>query len=302
MNNDLQVRQGIFLAIAAYTMWGIAPIYFKSLQDVPPFEVLTHRILWSFVFLSFILFFTKGFKQLLALKKEPKRLAMLCVSAVVIAGNWLLFIWAVNTGHMLDASLGYFINPLFNVFLGMVFLNERFRKLQWFAVSLAFMGVGIQLITFGSIPWIALLLASSFGTYGLLRKKVQVGAALGLFVETAILFPVAAIYLLMIADTSSSDLFSNTWDLNALLFAAGIITTVPLLCFNGAATRLKLSTLGFFQYLGPTLMFILAVTLYKEPLTADKATTFAFIWAALMVFIFDAIKKSRHPAQAKMTE
>ena len=296
VNDAQQTRQGILFALAAYTMWGIAPIYFKSLQAVPAPEVLTHRILWSFLFLAIILCFTRGFHQLIALKNEPKRLMMLGISAVIIAGNWLLFIWSVNNGYMLDASLGYFINPLFNVLLGMIFLGERFRKLQWLAVGLACIGVAVQVITFGSLPVIALMLALSFGAYGLLRKKVKVGAALGLFVETALLFPLALVYLLFIAESDSANMFSNSWQLNTLLMAAGIVTTLPLLCFNGAATRLKLSTLGFFQYIGPTLMFILAVTLYHEPLTQDKITTFGFIWAALAVFTFDAMKKRRTQA------
>ncbi|WP_028024270.1 EamA family transporter RarD [Enterovibrio calviensis] len=293
MNDAQQTRRGVLLALGAYTMWGVAPIYFKALTDVPALEVVMHRILWSFFFLAIIVKMSGGFARVKLLLKDKKRLALLTVTAVVIAANWLIFIWAVGNNHMLDASLGYYINPLINVVLGMVFLGERFRRLQWVAVVLAFSGVAIQVITFGSLPWVALVLACSFGCYGLLRKKINVDAATGLFIETAVLLPASAIYLLFIADSSTSNMLDNSWTMNLLLIAAGIVTTLPLLCFNGAATKLRLSTLGFFQYIGPTLMFMLAVGLYAEPFTADKATTFMFIWTALIIFTFDAIRHQK---------
>ncbi|MEZ8143632.1 MULTISPECIES: EamA family transporter RarD [Enterovibrio] len=293
MNDAQQTRRGIFLAIGAYSMWGIAPIYFKALTDVPALEVVMHRVLWSFFFLAIIVKMSGSFARVKLLLKDTKRLALLTVTAVVIAANWLIFIWAVGNNLMLDASLGYFINPLFNVVLGMVFLGERFRRLQWVAVALAFSGVAIQVITFGSLPWVALVLAGSFGCYGLLRKKINVDAATGLFIETAVLLPASAIYLLFIADSATSNMLDNSWSMNLLLIAAGIVTTLPLLCFNGAATKLRLSTLGFFQYIGPTIMFFLAVGIYTEPFTADKATTFAFIWTALAIFTFDAVRQQK---------
>ncbi|GAL13467.1 protein rarD [Vibrio astriarenae] len=194
---------------------------------------------------------------------------------------------------MLDASLGYYINPLLNVLLGMFFLGERLRKLQWFAVALATLGVIIQLIAFGSVPIVALALASTFGVYGLLRKKVALDAQVGLFIETVIMMPLAAIYLFAFANSPTSSLLANDWSLNLLLISAGIVTTLPLLCFTGAATRLKLSTLGFFQYIGPSLMFLLAVSIYGEDFSADKVLTFTFIWSALVVFTFDGIRNSK---------
>nr|WP_205743989.1 EamA family transporter RarD [Grimontia sedimenti] len=278
------------LALGAYTMWGVAPLYFKALTDVPPMEVLVHRVIWSFFFLALILHASGGLARVKLLLKDKKRLGLLTITAVVIAANWLIFIWAVKNDLMLDASLGYYINPLINVVLGMVFLGERFRKLQWVAVTLAFLGVAIQVITFGSLPWVALVLACSFGCYGLLRKKINVDAATGLFIETLVLMPVSLIYLMFIASSTTSDMMQNSWGLNLLLIAAGVVTTLPLLCFNGAATKLRLSTLGFFQYIGPTIMFMLAVGLYNEPFTTDKATTFAFIWTALAIFTFDAVR------------
>lgn len=222
-------------------------------------------------------------------------------TAILVGANWLIFIWAVTSNHMLDASLGYYINPLINVLLGMVFLGERLRKLQWFAVALAACGVLVQLIVFGSVPVVAIALAMSFGFYGLLRKKVSVEAQTGLFIETLVMLPAASIFLFFIASTPTSNMFENPWQLNTLLIAAGVITTLPLLCFTGAATRLKLSTLGFFQYIGPSLMFLLAVLIYGEPFTSDKAITFAFIWGALVVFSFDGLRNNRKSRKAKQT-
>ncbi|USD65343.1 EamA family transporter RarD [Vibrio sp. SCSIO 43136] len=286
-------RQGILLAIAAYTMWGIAPIYFKSLAQVSPLEILSHRVVWSFFFLAALLFIGRGWRTVANTLANKKTTMILLITSVLVGGNWLIFIWAVNSGHMLDASLGYYINPLLNVVLGMVFLSERLRKLQWFAVALAGTGVAIQLAVFGSVPVVALSLAFSFGIYGLMRKKVNLDAKTGLFIETLMMLPAATIYLLFIADTPTSDMLLNDWHLNTLLMCAGLVTTLPLLCFTGAATRIKFSTLGFFQYIGPSLMFLLAVLVYDEPFTADKGLTFAFIWAALVIFSLDGLHSSR---------
>ncbi|MDW1517734.1 EamA family transporter RarD [Vibrio sp. 2026] len=288
-----RARQGILLAIGAYTMWGIAPMYFKSIAQVSPLEILSHRVIWSFFLLAALLHFGRHWRSAYHIAKDKTKIAYLIASSMLIGGNWLIFIWAVNSNHMLDASLGYYINPLINVLLGMVFLGERLRKLQWFAVVLAGCGVLVQLIVFGSVPVVAMALAMSFGFYGLLRKKVSVDAKTGLFIETLLLLPVAAVYLLFVADTPTSNMLTNPLTLNSLLIAAGVITTLPLLCFTGAATRLKLSTLGFFQYIGPSLMFLLAVLMYGEPFTMDKAITFVFIWGALVVFSFDGLRNNR---------
>ncbi len=287
-----RTRQGVLLAIAAYTMWGIAPIYFKALAEVSPLEILSHRVIWSFFLLALLVHFSKSWRNVRDTLKSKKKMAYLLSTSVLVGTNWLVFIWAVNADHMLDASLGYYINPLINVVLGMCFLGERLRKLQWFAVALAAIGVAIQVIAFGSVPVVALALAFSFGFYGLLRKKVALDAQTGLFIETLVMLPLAAIFVLFIANSPTADLLSNPINLNLLLIAAGVVTTLPLLCFTGAATRLKLSTLGFFQYIGPSLMFLLAVTLYNEAFSADKAITFAFIWGALVIFSFDGLKNN----------
>ncbi|MDE1515903.1 EamA family transporter RarD [Vibrio sp. dsl-7] len=274
-------------------MWGIAPIYFKALGAVSALEILSHRVLWSFFLLAILVQLGRRWGNVQSVVKTPRKLGLLLITALLVGVNWLIFIWAINSNHLLDASLGYYINPLLNVLLGMLFLGERLRKLQWFAVMLAAIGVAIQLVVFGSVPIVAIALATTFGVYGLLRKKIQIDAQTGLFLETLFMLPAAAIYLFWIADTTTSNMALNPWQLNLLLVCAGVVTTLPLLCFTGAAARLKLSTLGFFQYIGPSLMFLLAVLIYGEAFSSDKALTFAFIWSALLIFSFDGLKTAR---------
>ena len=294
---DLEYRKDVLLAVCAYVIWGIAPHYFKLLTQDSPLEILMHRVIWSFIFMIVLMQFIGGFGRLRLVLKHPKQVGVLIVTSVLIAANWLIFIWAINNDHMLDASLGYFINPLFNVLLGMIFLGERLRKMQWVAVSLAFIGVLLQLISFGSIPLVSLALAASFGFYGLLRKKVNVDAKTGLLIETALLLPVALGYLLLTLDSSATSMLVNSLNLNLTLIAAGIVTTIPLLCFAGAAVRIPFSILGFFQYIGPSIMFILAVKLFNEPFDMEKGITFGFIWLALLVFVGDMLTQRQKRRQ-----
>ncbi|PNH79264.1 EamA family transporter RarD [Vibrio diazotrophicus] len=286
-------KKGVLLAIGAYTMWGIAPIYFKTITFVPALEILSHRVIWSFFFLAIIIHFSHQWRNVVSIFQSKSKMLYLIATALLIGANWLIFIWAINANHMLDASLGYYINPLINVVFGMLFLGERLRKLQWFAVALAAIGVAIQIVVFGSVPVVAFALAISFAFYGLLRKKVSVNGQTGLFIETLVLIPAALIYLAWLADSATSSMANNELNLNILLISAGIVTTLPLLCFTGAATKLKLSTLGFFQYIGPSLMFLLAVLIYGEAFSTDKAITFTFIWGALVVFSYDGLTQGR---------
>lgn len=286
-------KKGVLLAIGAYTMWGIAPIYFKTITFVPALEILSHRVIWSFFFLAIIIHFSHQWRNVVSIFQSKSKMLYLIATALLIGANWLIFIWAINANHMLDASLGYYINPLINVVFGMLFLGERLRKLQWFAVTLAAIGVAIQIVVFGSVPVVAFALAISFAFYGLLRKKVSVNGQTGLFIETLVLIPAALIYLAWFADSATSSMANNELNLNVLLISAGIVTTLPLLCFTGAATKLKLSTLGFFQYIGPSLMFLLAVLIYGEAFSTDKAITFTFIWGALVVFSYDGLTQGR---------
>lgn len=281
--------KGMLCALGAYFIWGVAPIYFKSIQEVPAEEILTHRIIWSFFFMILLLTVSRHWSYVRQVLKQPKKILVLGVTATTIACNWLIYIWAVNNGYMLQASLGYFINPLVNVLFGMLFLQERFRRMQWIAVGLALTGVLIQLWQFGSVPVIGLSLAVTFATYGLLRKKLGVDAQTGMTFETLWLLPVGIIFLLFFADSPTSDMAMNDWHLNALLVAAGVITTVPLLLFTEAANHLRLSTLGFFQYMGPSIMFLLAVFMYGEVMTPELLVTFGFIWVALILFTLDAL-------------
>ncbi|MBR9907417.1 MAG: EamA family transporter RarD [Gammaproteobacteria bacterium] len=282
-------RQGVFFAIAAYTMWGIAPVYFKWLESVPALEILSHRIIWSFILvLALILVLRRGgrLKPVLQNRKQMLRLAL---ATCLLGGNWFLFIWAINNDHILDASLGYYINPLLNVAIGMAFFGERMRNMQLVAIALAVTGVLIQVISFGSVPWVALALACSFAIYGAIRKRLPIDSMTGLWLETLILLPAVLIYMVFFASSSAADMTQNTWQINTLLIAAGVVTTAPLLCFTAAAQRIRYSTLGFFQYIGPSMMFILAVWVYGEPLAADKLVTFGIIWLALAIYSVDTL-------------
>lgn len=283
-------RNGALSALCAYMLWGFAPIYFKILIDIGAGEIVMHRVVWSAVFLLAMIIVMKKWAQLVAICVQPKVLLPLFFSASFLALNWLLFIWAVNHDHLLDASLGYYINPLFNVVLGMIFLQERLRKNQLIAVFLALIGVLIQLVALGTLPIISLILATTFAAYGLVRKKLPVNALVGLFIESLIMLPVALIYWLFFLESSTANMLSNTNNLNFTLIMAGIVTTAPLLFFTVAAKRLTLSTLGFFQYLGPSIMFLLATFYYKEAMVTAELVTFIFIWAALVLYSLDTIK------------
>lgn len=289
----LEHRKGVILAISAYIMWGFAPIYFKAVEAVPAHEILLHRIIWSFAFILLISCFFGNWQRISAVLVRPKQIALLCLTSLLIGGNWLLFIWAVNNDHLLDASLGYFINPLVNVFFGMVFLGEKLSKLEWLAVLSAAMGVVIQLISFGSIPLVSIALGGSFSLYALLRKKVDLDAKTGLLLETSILLPLALAYLIFASEAVTANMFSNELRLNLLLIAAGVVTSLPLLSFAAATIRIPLSTLGFLQYIGPSIMFLLAVSFYQESFDLEKATTFGFIWLALIIVSLDMIRKNR---------
>jgi chloramphenicol-sensitive protein RarD len=290
--NDKSVKAGVIFALAAYSMWGIAPMYFKLLTSVPALEIVMHRIVWSVLVLCLLLLVRKKFSQVLKAIRDPKIITTLSISGILLAVNWLVFIWAVNNDRMLDASLGYFINPLFNVLLARFFLQERLTRLQLLAVFVALAGVAFLVFSYGELPWIALVLATSFSIYGLLRKKVTVDSMPGLFIESSIMLPFALLYWL-IMDTSSGNMFANSMDLNIILLLAGAVTTAPLLCFTAAARRIRYTTLGFFQYVGPSLMFLLAVLHYQEPLDTTRVITFVCVWAGLLIYVYDSVRVYR---------
>lgn len=281
------------LGLAAYILWGLFPLYFKVLQSIPAPEIIVHRVLWSALGSALLLLLWKHPGWWQALLQHPKRLLMLVLSGALIACNWLIYVWAVNNGQMIDTSLGYYINPLVTVLLALVFLRERLRPLQWLAVALAFIGVAQQIWQIGHLPWVSLALAVSFAFYGLIRKQAPVAALPGLAVETWLLLPAALLWLSIHPHAASLE--PGFWHSSLALWlaAAGPITLVPLLCFNAAARRLPYSTLGFLQYLAPTLVLIQAVFLYDEPLPASKLVAFGCIWAALLLFSVDMWRSSR---------
>jgi len=289
---------GVICAIAAYSMWGVAPVYFKQLMVLPAAEILMHRVIWSVILLIGLIAALKQWPKVGAAFRNKRVMQILFIAGLLLGANWLLFIWAINNDHILDASLGYYINPLINVFLGRLFLGERLRNLQRVAVGLAVIGVAILVFSYGHVPWIALVLAGSFSVYGLLRKQVAVDSLPGLFIETLMLSPLAVFYWVFFG-SEYSNLLNNDVSLNMLIVAAGIVTTAPLLCFTAAARRIMYSTLGFFQYIGPTLMFVLAVYLYGEPLEESRLVTFGFVWVALILFSADSLINYRSQRQAR---
>ncbi len=287
MKDLSETHLGVFYALGAYLMWGFAPIYFKHLEFVPVYEILAHRVIWSTLVTAAIISFTGTWPKVLKVCKSPKSMMFLVVTTLLISTNWVVFIWAVNNGHMLDASLGYFINPLINVVLGLIFLNESLSRIKWIAVALALIGVLIQVVQLGALPWISLALPFSFAFYALLRKKVKIEALVGLFIETLLVLPVALYFIVYAADTDTANMLTNSWSLNGWLMFAGIVTALPLIFFGQAALRLKLSTLGFFQYTAPSLLFMFAVVFYGEELSLAKTVTFLFIWSGVILFAFE---------------
>lgn len=286
-------RQGIAYALTAYLLWGAFPLYFKMLKQVPALDILCHRVIWSFALLAFILLAKRQLGALKALLHTPRKILLLFITSILIAANWGTYIWAVTHDHMLDASLGYFINPLMTVGFGVLFLKEKLAGKQWLAIALAAIGVMIEVIQLGTLPWVALVVSITFALYGLLRKKINVEAQTGLFVETLILLPVALLYLFSISEHPTADLAQNSANLNLLLMLAGVITTVPLLFFTAATTKVSLSVLGFIQYITPSIVFLMAIFMYNEPLIPETLFTFGCIWLALIIFSIEVIQEHK---------
>jgi len=274
---------GSLYALLAYGAWGLLPIYWKFFQQSSPVEVLSHRMIWSLVFLGGILLVQQRQAEVRALLKSPQNLRLLLVTALLLTGNWGLYIYGVNSDRVVETSLGYFINPLVSVLLGFLFLRERLHRGQQAAVLLAAIGGGYFVWQLGAVPWIALGLAFTFAFYGLLRKIVVVAPMVGLAIETLLITPVA-LTLVVYWQASGVGHFGETLPLSLLFIGAGVMTSLPLLWFNNAAKRLRLSTLGFFQYLAPSLQLMLGVFLYGEPFTPTHAVTFGCIWLALLVY------------------
>lgn len=299
------MNRGIVYALAAYLMWGAFPLYFKAVQQVGSLEVLAHRMLWSLLFVLALLAVLKRW-QWLPLLAAPARLAQFALSALLVSINWLIYIWAVNAGHVVDASLGYFINPLVNVLIGALFLHERLRPAQWGAVALAALGVAWLTWQAGAPPWIGLALAATFASYGLMRKRAPLGAIEGLAVETALMAPLALAFLAWLAFAGRSEFVqaagSGEFGLVALLLLAGPITAVPLMLFAAGARRIPFATLGLLQYVGPTLQLLLGVYAFGEPFEPAKAAGYALIWLALAVFSLEGLLQGWRARRSSVDE
>jgi chloramphenicol-sensitive protein RarD len=289
---DTVMQAGILYAAVAYALWGLFPIYFKALQAVAPIEILLHRIIWSLVFLAAVLAWRRQWSWLRNLLRQPATVAAFAASALLLSTNWFIYIWAVHQGRVIDASLGYFINPLVSVLLGFFLLQERLRPIQWSAIGLAALGVAWLTWQAGSFPWIGLTLALTFGSYGLLRKIAVLGPLEGLSLETVLLFPFAFAYLVFLAQDGHSALLQGSFLTQGLLVAAGPITAIPLLLFAAGARRIPLSLLGLLQYIGPTLQLLIGVWLYHEPFGGMRFIGFALIWAGLLVYSAESARRT----------
>ena len=289
-------RHGLAYGVAAYGLWGVLPIYFKLLKTVPPVDIVAQRVLWSIPVLALLLSITGGWNKVRQAFRERRTMLLLLASSVLIGVNWVLYVYAVNSGHILAGSLGYYLNPLANVLLGRLVLKERLTNLQWIAVAIAAAGISVLAVQALSQLWISLLLCATFATYGLVRKIAPVDAVPGLAIETGVLAPLCMVWLafsLASGHPSFGVSASDTW----LLALAGLVTATPLLLFTAAARRLRLSTLGMLQFLAPTLQFLLAVGIYGEPFTTAHAIAFAAIWSALAIYVFAML----HNARASVT-
>jgi chloramphenicol-sensitive protein RarD len=284
---------GALFAFFAFFIWGLTPIYWKALDGVGAFEIILHRILWSFVFLMPLVCVGGRWTEFKKTIKSPELLSILLITAILVGSNWLIYIWAVNNGRVLQASLGYYINPLVNIVLGMVFLRERLRRAQAVAVVLATLGVLNLTFQYGVFPWVSLALAFSFGVYGLVRKVAAVGALVGLTVETLLLTVPAGIWVIHLHHVRSGAFLHSGITTDLLLLGTGIITATPLLLFNLGARRITLATLGFIQYTAPTGMLLLGITVFGEPFTRIQAVTFGLIWAALAIYSWDTAQANR---------
>ena len=279
-----QTSQGILFGLAAFTAWGFLPVYWKQLQAMEAMEVLCHRILWSCVFLFGVTVWKKNMGEVRAVIRDRSSLKRLIFSSLLIGGNWFIYIWTVNSGRVVETSLGYYINPMINVLFGYFLLGERFSKLQWVAVALALGGVVYSVASYGHLPVFALVLAVSFALYGLARKKINTPSISGLFIETMILFIPALAYILVCMGRGTS-LFLKDPSISLWCLGSGVATSLPLIWFSSAARRLKLSTIGILQYLAPSIAFCLGVFVYKEPFSRHALITFAFIWAGVILYV-----------------
>jgi chloramphenicol-sensitive protein RarD len=298
-SHESEVRRGTLFGAAAYLLWGVFPLYFPLLEPSSPVEILLHRVLWSLLVCLVVLVAVRGWSQVWDVARSTRRMALLTVAATVIAVNWGVYIYGVNSGQVVQTSLGYFINPVVTVLLGVLVLRERLRRLQWLAVGIGAVAVAVLAVDYGGLPWIALALALSFATYGLVKNRVGrgVGALTSLTTETAILTPVAGAVLVWLEASGRGTFATHGTGHAALLAATGLVTAVPLLFFAAAARRVPLTTIGLLQYLAPVLQFALGVTVFGEQMPGSRWAGFALVWTALVLLTVDTLRTSRSRAR-----
>ena len=290
------MNKGILYAAGAYLLWGLLPLYWKALHDVPSSQIVAHRLVWSLVFVGLLLTARRNWGWLGKAIRQPRVLLIFALSGTLLTVNWLVYIWGVNAGFIVETSLGYFINPLVNVLLGYVFLKERLRPMQWGALAVALAGVLYLTFSYGAFPWIALTLAFSFGLYGLIRKTAALNSAEGLFVETAVLFLPALGFLLFHELRGTGALGHVDGLTTLLLIGAGAVTSIPLILFAAGARRVTLTTLGLLQYIAPTMQFLIGVLVYGEPFGVGRVVGFGLIWAALVLYTAESLMNRRRQA------
>ena len=285
-------KLGLLFGVSAYSLWGAFPLYWPLLEPANPLEIVSHRAVWTLVFCFIVLAATKALKSTLVTLKRPTVAIKLFLSSLLISINWLVYIWATNNEHVVEASLGYYINPLIIIGFGVIFLKEKMRSLQWAAVAIASIGVLVLTFDYGRLPWIALALAVSWGSYGLIKKQLGLGALEGLTIETLISSVFYLAYLIYLGNQGVGQ-FGQSWGLTVLLISAGAVTAIPLLLFNGSTNRLPFTTIGLLQYITPTLQFSIGVWVLKEDMPTARWIGFLIIWAALVTLAIDLIKSSR---------
>lgn len=277
------MNSGTWYALAAYILWGLLPVYWKTLQHVPALQLVSHRILWSCLILCAVLLLSRQWGKFREAVRQPRVIGIYLIAAALIGVNWYVYVWAVTAGFIVETSLGYFINPLVSVALGVIFLRERLRPGQWLPVGLATIGVFYLTFIYGAFPWIALVLAFAFGFYGLLKKVAPLGSFYGLTLETAMLLPLVLLYLLVVQSTGAGAFLRHGLPTTALIIGSGVATTAPMLLFASAARRIPLSLVGLLQYIAPTLQFLLGVFVYDEPFNLTRLFGFGIIWLALII-------------------
>ena len=292
----MEKNKGIFYAIGAYLMWGLFPIYWKQLETISALQLIGHRIGWSFILLILFVLLTRQWKSFRSVAFTAKTIRIYLIAAVLISVNWFTYVWAVNHNFVVESSLGYYINPLFSVLLGVIFFRERLRFIQWIPIALAAIGVIYLTVTYGSLPWIALTLAFSFGLYGMVKKTAPLNSLYGLTLETGLLF-LPALAFLIFSETTGQGAFLHSGPLKDwMMVGAGLVTTVPLLLFSSAALRVPLTTIGILQYITPTMQFLLGVLVYKEPFTHNDLIGFGLVWAGLILFWVEGLFARRNIA------